>query len=317
MNEKSNKRMVLVGLFVFIGLLFLVAGILVVGNLHETFQRKMRVVALFNDVEGLQAGNNIWFSGVKIGTVSSIQFYERSKVKVILRIETASQKYIRKDAKVKISTDGLIGNKILVIYGGTLHSGIIEEEDTLKVESTFSSEDVMNTLQANNRNLLSITTDIKSISAGLANGKGTAGRLLQDSSLYINFNETAALLHHASLKANLMMESLAEFSRSLNKEGTFAHELVSDTVIMQRIRASAVNLKSITDTASLFVSRLNEASRNKESAAGVLLYDKETGVHLKSMLANLDSGSVKLDEDLKALQQNFLLRRYFRKKDKK
>jgi phospholipid/cholesterol/gamma-HCH transport system substrate-binding protein len=65
MNEGSNKRAVIVGVFIFIGLAFLVTGILMVGNLHETFKEKMRVVALFDDVGGLQKGNNVWFSGVR------------------------------------------------------------------------------------------------------------------------------------------------------------------------------------------------------------------------------------------------------------
>ena len=317
MNEKSNKRMVLVGVFVAVGLIFLIAGILVIGNLHETFQRKMKVVALFNDVQGLQAGNNIWFSGVKIGTVSTIQFYGSSKVKVILRIETASQKYIRKNAKVKISTDGLIGNKILVIYGGSPRADIIQEEDTLKVEETLSSDDIMNTLQENNKNLLTITSDIKSISNGLSSGKGTAGKLLQDSSLYINFNATAVSLHNASIKAERMLSSLNEFSAGLNRKGSLAHELTADTIIIQNIRASASNLKMMSDSANSLVNTLNNASNNSKTTIGVLLHDEEAGAQMKSLITNLNSSSQKLDEDLEALQHNFLFRRYFKKKEKK
>ncbi len=317
MNEKSNKRMVLVGVFVAVGLVFLIAGILVIGNLHETFQRKMKVVALFNDVQGLQAGNNIWFSGVKIGTVSTIQFYGSSKVKVILRIETASQKYIRKNAKVKISTDGLIGNKILVIYGGSPRADIIQEEDTLKVEETLSSDDIMNTLQENNKNLLTITSDIKSISNGLSSGKGTAGKLLQDSSLYINFNATAVSLHNASIKAERMLSSLNEFSAGLNRKGSLAHELTADTIIIQNIRASVSNLKMMSDSANSLVNTLNNASNNSKTTVGVLLHDEEAGAQMKSLITNLNSSSQKLDEDLEALQHNFLFRRYFKKKEKK
>ena len=61
MNDKSNKRPVIVGLFVLLGLIFLVIGILMVGNLHETFKKKMSIVSLFDDVSGLQTGNNVTF----------------------------------------------------------------------------------------------------------------------------------------------------------------------------------------------------------------------------------------------------------------
>jgi phospholipid/cholesterol/gamma-HCH transport system substrate-binding protein len=132
MNQSSNKNAVLVGLFVLVGIVFLVAGVLMIGNLHDTFKSKIQIVSLFTDVSGLQKGNNVWFSGVKIGIVSSMDFYGRSQVAVKLKIETKVQQYIRKDARVKVSSDGLIGNKILVIYGGTAQSETIKEGDKLK-----------------------------------------------------------------------------------------------------------------------------------------------------------------------------------------
>src|SRR3954468_6284645 len=116
-EPKKSKRGVAVGFFIILGLVFLLAGVLTIGNLHSTFQRKMTITSIFDDVNGLSAGNNIWFSGVKIGTVKKLEFYGKSQVKVVMNIEREAQKYIRKDAKVKISTDGFIGNKILVIYG--------------------------------------------------------------------------------------------------------------------------------------------------------------------------------------------------------
>src|SRR6202008_1581529 len=135
----------------------LVAGVLSIGNLHSTFQKKMTITTIFGDVNGLQAGNNIWFSGVKIGTVKKIEFYGKSQVKVIMNIEIAEKQYIRKDAKVKISTDGLIGNKILVIYGGTSAVREVEEGDQLENEPQLSTETIMETLQKNNLNILLLT----------------------------------------------------------------------------------------------------------------------------------------------------------------
>ncbi len=164
MNESPNKRAVIVGLFVFTGLAFLVAGTLMVGNLHETFTNKMEIIARFDDVAGLKKGNNVWFSGVKIGTVSNLEFFGESQVEVRLKIDKKTQQYIRKDTKVKLSSDGLIGNKILVIYGGTEKYPEVQEGDTLGVEKTFTSEDMINTLQENNKNILAITADFKTIS---------------------------------------------------------------------------------------------------------------------------------------------------------
>src|ERR1041385_6861815 len=110
MSENVTKKHgVVVGLFIVVGMIFLVGGVLMVGNLHSTFERKITVSTVFDDVNGLSPGNNIWFSGVKIGTVKKTEFFGSSKVRVIMNINKASQTYIRKDAKVKLSTDGLIG----------------------------------------------------------------------------------------------------------------------------------------------------------------------------------------------------------------
>jgi len=316
MNESKNKRAVMVGLFLFIGLLFLMGGILMVGNLNETFKRKMKVVSLFDDVGGLQPGNNVWFSGVKIGTVSKIQFYGRSQVVVSMRIDAKDKQYIRKDSKVKISADGLIGNKILVIYGGTFRTAEVEEGDTLSVEKTFTSDDMINTLQANNENVLAITKDFKVISKKMANGEGTIGSLLNDKSVYDNINAATASLQNASAKAQQMMASLEKFSSGLNKEGTLANNLVTDTVVFNALKASVLNLQQLTDTAAIFIADLKEAGSNTKTPVGVLLHDEEAGAHLKEMIKNLDSSSKKLDEDLEAAQHNIFLRGYFRKQDK-
>lgn len=316
MNDSSNKRAVVVGLFVLVGLSFLLAGILMVGNIHDTFKRKMQLVSLFDDVSGLQSGNNVWFSGVKIGTVSNIRFYGQSQVAVTLKIETKAQQYIRKDAKVKVSADGLIGNKILVIYGGTANSPEVIDGDTLKVEKAFSSEDMINMLQENNKNVLDITNDFKTISHKLVAGEGTIGKFLNDNSVYNNINSAAASLQATSVRAQQLITTLTNYSAGLNKKGTLANELVTDTVVFTSMRASVLQLQQIADTANALVAGLNAASRNPNTPVGVMLHDKESGAQLKRTLENLERSSKKLEEDLEAAQHNFLLRKYFKKKEK-
>ena len=316
MNESPNKRGVIVGLFIFIGLAFLLAGILIVGNLRETFNPKMSVVSIFDDVSGLQKGNNVWYSGVKIGTVSNLNFFGRSQVEVILNIATKAQQYIRKDAKVKISTDGIIGNKIIVIYGGTEDFAEVQEGDTLAVERTFTSEDMINTLQDNNENLLAITSNFKIISNKLADGEGTIGKLLNDTAVYSNINAATASLQSATVKAEKLISSLADFSSGLNKKGTLANELTTDTVVFKAVKASVVKLQQMADTANVFITNLKQAGSNPRTSIGVLLHDEEAGANLKESIKNLESSSKKLDEDLKAVQHNFLLRGYFKKKAK-
>src|SRR5689334_1648942 len=151
MSSTVNKRAIIVGMFIFIGVIFLLAGILLIGDLHKTFTKKIVISTVFDDVGGLQQGNNIWFSGVKVGTVNKMSFVGKSQVKVLMKIDNKSKQYIRKNALVKISSDGLIGNKIIVIYGGTADAPSVDDGDSLGIEKTYTTEDMMNTFQENNK----------------------------------------------------------------------------------------------------------------------------------------------------------------------
>jgi len=316
MRESPNRRAVFVGLFVLVGLIFLVSGILVVGNLRETFTKKISIVAFFDDVNGLQAGNNIWFSGVKVGTVKDIHFHSRSAVEVTMRVDVKTQEYIRQDAKVKISTDGLIGNKILVIFGGSEKFQQIQEGDTLAVEKAFSQEDMLKTLQESNKNLLSITTDFKTISKKAASGEGTVGKLLNDNTLYDNANNAIRSIQLMSSKGQQMLNNLNTYSAQLNKEGTLANDLVTDTIVFNSIREFSQRLKQIADTTAHLVTELKTISSDTTTSIGVLLHDQETGARLKQTLKNLESSSKKLDEDLEAAQYSWPLKKGIKKMEK-
>ncbi len=325
-KSEPNKRAIIVGLFIVLGLVFLLAGILAIGNLHSTFVTKIHVTAIFEDVNGLQAGNNVWFSGVKIGTVHKLGFYGKAQVRVDVKIDEQAQQYIRKDSKMKISTDGLIGNKIIIIYGGTESAQVVEEGDTLAIEKIGSTEEMMSDLRENNKNLLAITTDFKAISKKLVDGEGTVGKLLKDETLYNTLGATLASLERSSAHAEKLTSSISDYGVKLNQKGSLANDLVTDTTIFKDVQASVRQLKKLTTTAAEATDNLKTASSNvsiatskldnKSSPLGVLLYDEASAAHLKATLKNLEGGSQKLDEDLRAAQDNFLLRPYFKKKRK-
>lgn len=316
MNEKSNKRPVWVGLFIVIGIVFLVGGILMIGNLRGTFKKKMEVVAFFDDISGLQSGNNVWFSGVKIGTVGQISFHEASQVEVRVKLDVKSQEYIRKNAKIKIGSDGLIGNRILIIYDGTPRAAQVESGDTLYVEKTFSQDDMINTLQENNVNLLSITNAVKTLSENILAGKGTLGKLVSDDKVYNNLEAATASLKNTSDDASRLINSLNEFAGGLNNEGSLAHDLVNDTVVFSSLRASALQVQQLADNANSLLNNLQAAQKNPNTPLGVLLNDEQTGSELKETIKNLNTSSEKLDEALEAAQYSFFLRGAFKKKEK-
>ncbi|MFI5172255.1 MAG: MlaD family protein [Chitinophagales bacterium] len=318
--DAQRKHNVRLGIFIFIGLVFFVVGIMAIGNINKAFTKTIVVSTEFKDVSGLQPGDNVWFSGVKVGTVKDLRFLENADVEVDMKIEKKSQEYIHKNAKAKISTDGLIGNNIIVIYGGSAEVAHIESGDKLAVENLYTTEDMMNTLQENNKNLLEITNDFKLITKKIVDGEGTLGKLLTDDTMYDQINLTINTLRAASENAVKLTASVNQFTMKLNTEGNLANDIVTDTTVFNSIQASVAQLNEITKTALDVANNLktttNDLNTNKNSPAGVLLHDEAAAESLRSSIENLESSTKKLNESMEALQHNFLLRGFFKKKAK-
>jgi len=326
MTTIKNKRAVIVGIFILLGLAILVVTIFTLGGQKKTFVKSYTIHAVFNDVGGLIKGGNVWFSGVKVGTVKSISFYGNSQVQVTMSIEKEAESHIHKDAMAKIGSDGLIGNKIVIIYGGDATLPQAETNDFLHVENTLGTDDMLATLQANNKNLLEITKDFKNISKKIDSGKGTLATLLNNqemagklSSTVDNLQATVSNFKTVSVNSKDVLLNLKNFSGKINKSGNSINDVVSDTVMYSSIKGTLSQLENAAKSVSKFAANLKTVSERlnqKDNIAGVLLNDSVTAASIKITLKNLETSSKKLDEDLEALQHNFLLRGFFRKKEK-
>jgi phospholipid/cholesterol/gamma-HCH transport system substrate-binding protein len=319
MDTAENKRSIIVGVFVLLGVAVFVIGVLTLGGQQKSFVKSIHISSVFNDVSGLKKGNNVWFSGVKVGTIKNIHFTGPSQVDVIMSIDASTQQYIHRNAGVRISSDGFIGNKIIVIDGGSPQAPIVRDGDVLQSEKLLSTDDIMKTLQQNNQNLLAITTDFKSLSHQILAGKGTVGALLADSTMGNQLKQTMRNLQAATQNAANMSSQLNNFSNKMNTKGGFADNVLTDTITFNRIRASVSRLKEAADNATLLTDNLNKASNKLNSTdniMGVLLNDPKGAAKVQSTLDYLQQSSVKLNDDLEVVQHNFLLKGFFKKKEK-
>ncbi len=320
MNSAENKRSVIVGIFVLLAILIFVAAILTLGGQQKRFIQSIHISTVFDDVEGLKPGNNVWFSGVKIGNVKEIKFYGTSQVEVIMNIEESTQKYIRKDAKARISSESLIGNQIIEILDGSQQAPAVENGSVLQSVTNLNTDDIMRTLQENNENFVQITGNLKQLTSQLSQGKGTMGALMMDTTLAENFVAMVGNLQQTSANTVRMSAALNQFSSKLNTNGGLADELLTDTTVFNKLQASVAQLQQATAAATQMATSLQEASgklNGQNSAVGVLLNDKEFANQLQSTMQNLETGTQKLDKNMEALQHNFLLRGFFKKENKK
>lgn len=325
MKNKINHSVV-VGLFITIGVLLLVAVIFLLGGQQKKFIKTFTVKAIFNDINGLQAGNNVWLFGVKVGTIKKVSFSGSNQVEVTMHIEKDAQSRIHKDGTAKISSDGFIGSKIIVLHGGNIAVPQVEDGDYLHIAETAGTEEILATLQQNNKNLLEITGNIKTVSKKLLNGEGSLGILLSDPTMAQDIKTAIAHFKAVSVKSEALISNVQHFSEGLHKKGSLANELVTDTIVFNTVRSTVAHLNTASrnlQTASLkvtsFADSLQKASaslNDPKKPVGMILNDTEVAQNIRVMIKNLESGSKKLDDDLEAVQHNFLLRGFFRRREK-
>ena len=322
----QNKRAVIVGIFILLGLVILVVTIFTLGGQKKTFVKTVAIKAVFNDVNGLMQGGNVWYSGVKVGTIKKISFAGDSRVEVTMNIEKSVVSHIHKNAMAKISSDGLIGNKIVVIYGGDNSSPVVEKDNVLAAENASANSDMMATLQQNNKNLLAITTDFKSVSRKIDSGTGLIATLINDPAMAARLRSSMSDLQTAvanfktvSVTGNTVFNNLQTFSGKLNQPGSSINKFVSDTMMYSSVMGDLQQLRNATKSVSAFAANLEKTSAKlgqDNSVAGVLLNDPASAIAMKKSIITLQSASKKLDDDLEAVQHNFLLRHFFKKKAK-
>ncbi|TYR35609.1 MCE family protein [Sphingobacterium phlebotomi] len=320
MSTNERKRSLTVGLFVLVGLIILVAGILVLGTQQNKFSKNLVVTTYFHDVKGLKVGNNVWFSGVKVGIVKEIKFQSINDVKVVMHIEEKSSEFIREDVVAKLGSDGLIGNAIVNLVGGSDQVPPIQDGDVIKSVSGTDTDAMFATLQTNNENLVEITKNFAVLSQQMVEGKGTVGALMTDSTIALSLKNSVNSLNKVMTDVNKASGNLAVLMDKLNSNQGLIHELTTDTVVFASLRESATQLQGVTETASTLMENLNATSarlNDKDNAIGVLTNDPEAAEEIKQILRNLNMSTEKLDDNMKALQSNFLFRGYFRKQQKK
>ena len=259
MKPLTNKTTVLTGIFVIAATVILLATILFIGGKDNVFNKSISVSAVFEDVNGLANGNSVWFEGVKIGTVKGIAFAGKG-VHVSFIIENSVLPHIYADTKAKLGSDGLIGNKIIVLYGGSASGPAVTNGHIFGVEKAASTEEIMNTLQGSNKNLLAITDNFKAISTDMAAGKGNIGKLLKDETLMNTLQAIVIDLQKAGLNAETLTGNLSAYSNKLKNKGSLANELVTDTTIFAALKSTASHLKNTTITASQVADNLKSTT---------------------------------------------------------
>jgi phospholipid/cholesterol/gamma-HCH transport system substrate-binding protein len=179
--NKNSKNSIKLGIFVSVGVAFLIAAVYFVGIRQHLFSHTFRLSAIFSNINGLQVGSNVRFSGINVGIVEDIQQITDSTVQVDMEIEEGSRKYIKQNAKAAISSDGLMGDKIITITPGKPGMGVVEDNHMLESVSAVSMDAILLNMKITSDNAVRITDQLAYILENVGEGNGMIGKLFFDS----------------------------------------------------------------------------------------------------------------------------------------
>ncbi len=316
--EKSTSQKIRLGFFVIIGLVLFVLAIYFIGEKQKMFGGTNNLKAEFNNVNGLQLGNNVRFSGINVGTVRSIDMINDTLIRVDMNIEKTIFPYIKKDSKASISSDGLVGNMIINIIPGTYTRPAVQSGDVLKSVNRIRTDDVLKTFSTTNDNLAQLSVNLLKVTKQISEGKGTVGVLINDT---IMANDLKKTIHYLKLTGKGASETIADLNYilvSLNKKDNVLG-LVKDTIVANKIRKIIGTLDQSTTKIDQVLQNLNTTISNVKGGKGVLNYlsnDPKLVQKIDSTMTNINEASYKLNENLEALKHNFLLRGYFKNLEK-
>jgi phospholipid/cholesterol/gamma-HCH transport system substrate-binding protein len=310
------------GIFVLAGLLLLIFSLYMIGRDNNLFGKNYTLKARFENVQGLTAGNNVRYAGIQVGTVKKIRILNDTLVEVTMLIDVKMEKYIHKNDIVSMSTDGLMGNRILNIASAKDGSALAEDGDLLVTKKNVSTEEMLETLDKTNRNIAVISEELKATVLRI-NNSAAIWKLLNETELPDNLRASVLSIRHATGRADEMVKDLHGIITDVKNGKGSLGAILTDTAIAHNLDEALLKIRQVGDQATRLVDELAEMTagikediNNGKGAAYALLKDSALVRKLNNSLSNIEKGTDGFNQNMEALKHNFLLRGYFRKLEK-
>src|SRR6478752_4918175 len=158
--EKTTSQKIRLGIFVIIGLALFIVIVYFIGKKQKMFGDTNELYTVFDNVNGLELGNNVRYSGINVGTVTEIEMINDTTIKVTMIIDESVFPHIKKNAVATIKSDGLVGNMIINIVPGKTKQSAVAPGDEITSASQIRTEDILNTLNTTNQNAAKLSADL-------------------------------------------------------------------------------------------------------------------------------------------------------------
>jgi phospholipid/cholesterol/gamma-HCH transport system substrate-binding protein len=316
--EKTASEKIKLGLFVISGLILFILVVYFIGNKQKMFGRTDHLTAVFSNVNGLQLGNNVRYSGINIGTVRGIEMINDTTINVDMIIDKSMFPHIKKNALASIGSDGLVGSMVINIIPGNGNQPQIQPGDVIQSSGRIRTDEMLNTLSVTNKNAALLTADLLKITKEITQGKGTLGTLVNDTLMAADLKQTMNYLKMTSKGTTETVENLNKMVTALGDKNSVVGVL-NDPAVAQKIKTIVANLDQSSQEINKVVTNLNSTISNIKNGNGAINYlsnDPNLVKKIDSTMTNLNKATILLNEDLEAMKHSFLLRGYFKKQEK-
>ncbi len=343
--RKKERKGLIVGIFVTIGLTIFIATIYIVGKKENIFGSPVKVSAIFEDVQGLREGDKVRLSGIEIGNVGSLSFMNDNRVFVMMNLESEQVQYVQRDSRVTIGNEGLMGSKVIMIIPGSITSGSVAEFDTLRAVEMVDLDDILSDVNKTSQNIAVVSKELISITQKINRGDGIFGKIFTDTSLTMNLDNAARNISDITANLNELSEkinqgqgivgklfadttltkgfgdagknmdeiaiNLREITDKINQgQGVFG-KMFTDTVLTNKLSITSENLKITSTSLTGLAEKLNSDS----SALNLLINDAAFADSLELFLKNLNTGVIEATEAADAIQRSGLIRLFSKKRE--
>jgi len=289
------------GLFIFLGSTLLVVLIFLLGNKDQLFTSTFTVKTYFQNTGGLRNGASVRFGGIDVGAVKAVRVVNdgTGRIEISMRIRDEIRPFIKKDSRASVETEGLVGNKIIMLTMGSDKAEEIADGGTILSKEPLSFADIIEETQGIMAYTKDMTKNLAEIVYKVNKGEGTIGKIINDDKLY---NAATNLTNSADKNLNSITNDMKGVIALFDELG----KGVADVV------ANINNVVTRIDTV------LQGVSEGK-GLLGSLVSDKgKEGKSLNQILDNLvvvtedaKTSASRLAENMEALKHNWLFKSYF------
>jgi phospholipid/cholesterol/gamma-HCH transport system substrate-binding protein len=317
--QSERKTEILVGLFLFVGLLMLGGIILQFGGLREWFVDTYSLRVAFPNAAGIREGSPVYLGGSKIGKVARHPQLNESFTGILIDLKIRNDVDIPADSVFAIGSAGLMGDALIEVRPGS--SGSIEflphdYAEVIEGAKSGGLADLQSTAEQVGRKvdivLDDLHTALKDVREAVAriNREALSGDTVKDFKQSMqHLNQTLARVDEKvlgeensdTLKATLadLRTAAASFkSTAQNAEagsakiGPLIDRLEPAVNRADRVMAAAEDaLKSVKSAADSFAVTARQIQSGK-GLIGALMHDAELKTDLKDLIANMKRNGV-------------------------